>query len=175
MWREAFAHAKSQNTLSRVQTSRFVRRPCGGVHCIIIGSKTQFYSPSADNAHYILYILFSFYDWIALTTSINPHPDSNARVNGERKKLIHSHHARSAAALQTSSMEFVTKPAERKTENQSGKTASCFTMTILPLQTAYAENDDLPAYYSSNLTGKFTRFLAIHARTGRRIVLYAHK
>lgn len=58
MWQEAFAHAKSQNTLSRVQISRFVRRPSGGVHCIIIGNKTQFYSPSADNTHYIIYIVF---------------------------------------------------------------------------------------------------------------------
>jgi len=59
MWREAFAQAKSQNTLSWVRISRaFVRRPCGGVHCIIIGNKTQFYSPPADNAHYIIYIVF---------------------------------------------------------------------------------------------------------------------
>lgn len=72
-----------------IESSKYLA--CGGVHCIIIGNKTQFYSPSADNTiyplYYNIYIVFN----LRLNCISHEYKSSSgfqsARVNdGERER-----------------------------------------------------------------------------------------
>lgn len=139
-----------------------VRRPCGGVHCIIIGNKTQFYSPSADNTHYIIYIVF-----ILRLNCINHEYKSSSgfqRASEWKEKKVNSFASRTERRRAANVVNGICNVTGGK-ENRKPKRENSVVLyddNSVPLQTAYAENDDLPAYYSSNLTSKFTRFHEIH-------------